>query len=108
MTVRRGNLFDSPVAAPGKEDFTALLESGGVVVERIVSAEYSDGVWYDAAHDEWVMVCRGGAVLRLADPEETVELVPGDWLFIPRHRRHRVEKTEDQTVWLAIHFKDRE
>jgi cupin 2 domain-containing protein len=32
-----------------------------------------------------------------------VELKAGDWITIPAHRRHRVEATSTDALWLAVH-----
>jgi cupin 2 domain-containing protein len=76
-----------------------------VKIERIVShaAVSPEGFWYDQEQDEWVVVLEGEATLRLLEPDEIVELKKGDHLFIPRHRKHRVERTSSRTIWLAVH-----
>jgi cupin 2 domain-containing protein len=101
------NFFaDLPEPSPGGETFDTLLESGGVKIERIVShsAASPEEFWYDQEQDEWVVVLEGEATLRL-HPDETIHLKKGDHLFIPRHRQHRVERTSDRTLWLAVHVK---
>ena len=42
--------------------------------------------------------------LRFADEAAPRLLTAGDTLLIEPHRRHRVERTESPTIWLAIHF----
>lgn len=104
-----GNLFESlsPPATPD-ERFDTLLSSGALRIERIVSWGQSTpvGEWYDQPQDEWVVLLSGAARLRFADAAETLDMRPGDWLYLPAHRKHRVEwTTPDQaSVWLAIHF----
>lgn len=91
--------------APGPDEVVERLAGGGATrIERIVSDGHSSpaGFWYDQDEDEWVLLVQGGATLELAAPEERVELGPGDYLFIPAHRRHRVERTQPRTVWLAV------
>jgi cupin 2 domain-containing protein len=60
----------------------------------------------DQAWDEWVLVIRGAAEIVLADEDAPRVLIPGDYLFIPAHVRHRVMFTDPNqpTVWLAIHI----
>jgi cupin 2 domain-containing protein len=43
--------------------------------------------------------------LEFADDPRLYELVPGDYLFIPAHCRHRVAWTdlEQPSVWLALY-----
>ncbi len=61
------------------------------------------GFWYDQTESEWVCLLKGSAGLRFADEEHVRSLVPGDWVYIEPHRRHRVEWTADGgTVWLAV------
>jgi cupin 2 domain-containing protein len=54
--------------------------------------------------DEWVCLVSGQARLKLREPDESLDLRPGDCLFIPAHRQHRVEWTSHSTatVWLAV------
>lgn len=103
-----GNLFDSPPSALPEELFEPLASGGAFQLERIVSRGHRTppGQWYDQAQDEWVVLLKGAAQLRLADDDRLVDLSPGDYLLLPAHCRHRVEwtsETED-TLWLALHF----
>jgi cupin 2 domain-containing protein len=99
------NIFADPSQAKG-EHFLKLLENGSVKIERIISHSHSSpaGFWYDQAEDEWVMVLRGSATLEFA-AGELVEMTEGDYELIPRHTRHRVARTSETTIWLAIHLK---
>jgi cupin 2 domain-containing protein len=65
------------------------------------------GSWYDQDEGEWVLLVAGAARLRLEGETEPRLLVPGDWLDIAPHRRHRVEWTDPATatVWLAIFYR---
>jgi len=92
---------------PTPDERVEVLAAGpGVRIERIVSWGQSSapGYWYDQDEDEWVAVLAGRARLSLLDPDETVEMAPGDWLWIAAHRRHRVDWTQPDgaTVWLAL------
>ncbi len=104
----RTNLFSPLVASHDDEVFETLVESGSLKLERIVSTGQATppGEWYDQDRDEWVALLSGSATLRIEDPAEVVQLVPGDWLLIPAHRRHRVEQTanDSESVWIALHF----
>lgn len=99
------NIFSELPAGAGTEHFRTLLESGGVKIERIVScaAASPPGFWYDQDHDEWVMVLRGEAVLEF-EKDPLVTMGAGDHLLIPRHVKHRVQRTSGQTVWLTVHL----
>lgn len=101
------NIFDNVSQAAGaKEEFSTLFGSSAVKIERIVSHHHSSpaGVWYDQSGDEWVIVLRGSATLEL-EGKEFVEMNPGDYLEIPPHVKHRVARTGEETIWLAVHSK---
>lgn len=103
--ITAGNLFDTPEIPPASEVIEPLLQSGGMRIERIVShhAASPPGFWYDQAWDEWVILLRGHAVLSLQDGE-ALALRPGDHLLIPKHRKHRVDSTSADALWLAVHL----
>lgn len=100
------SLFDDLPERPAEEAFTTLCDVPGVRIERIVSHRHAsaEGFWYDQDHGEWVLLVRGGATLRLEGAEALVVLTPGDYLWLAPGRRHRVEATEPDTVWLAVHI----
>lgn len=100
------NLFAALPSSSSKELFATLLEAPGLRIERIVSYGQAspEGFWYDQPQGEWVVVLAGAATLRVED--RIVELKPGDWIDLPPHTRHRVERTspDEPTVWLAVHY----
>ena len=51
-----------------------------------------------------MILLTGGAGLAIAGEGE-MTLAPGDHVFLPAHRRHRVTWTDANapTVWLAVH-----
>lgn len=107
MTDRHGNIFAPLPDARAAEVFTPLLERGGVRIERILShgqATPADAPFVQEA-DEWVVVLRGSAALRIEGQEE-VALAPGDHVVIPGGVRHWVTRTDpgEPTLWLAVHF----
>ena len=81
-------------------------------IERIVSQGHAspEGFWYDQDQHEWVLVLKGAARLRLQDEEQPVKMMPGDFINIPAHKKHRVEWTtsDEPTIWLAVHFGDQQ
>ena len=104
------NLFaDLPGHLPG-ELFTTLLEADSVRIERIVSHGHAspEGFWYDQDQHEWVVVLKGAARLAFEGDEQPVEMMQGEFVNIPAHKRHRVEWTtpDGPTVWLAVHYGD--
>ncbi|WP_013630239.1 cupin domain-containing protein [Rubinisphaera brasiliensis] len=102
------NLFHNLPTNLPEELIEVLAQNEQVRIERIVSTgqRSDEGFWYDQDEHEWVIVLSGRA--RLAFPmEEPLELGPGDYVFLPAHRKHRVDWTaeDETTVWLAIFFR---
>jgi cupin 2 domain-containing protein len=100
------NVFSQTTASAAGEEFLTLLENSGVKIERIVSHSDAspEGFWYDQDGDEWVMMLTGSATLEFAGGE-VIEMGAGDYLTIPRHLKHRVARTSQETIWLAVHLK---
>ncbi len=100
------NLFANLSNANRGEEFLPLFENANVKIERIVSHAQASpaGFWYDQEEDEWVAIIRGTATLEFASGEQ-VDLQEGDYLTIPRHVQHRVARTSEETVWLAVHLR---
>ena len=101
------NLFADIPREMSEELVGELLRTDSFRIERIVSRGQASppGFWYDQETDEWVLLVKGSATLGFADGR-SIFLAPGDHLLIPRHVRHRVERTdpEGDTVWLAVLF----
>lgn len=104
------NLFAELPAAAEAEQFLELLSRPGLRIERIVSTGQASppGFWYDQAGGEWVLVLQGEARLAFEDEPELRILGAGDFIDIAPHRRHRVESTLAPTIWLAVHYDQRE
>lgn len=103
--MRLVNLFASPAEALPEEIVDVLARGQDVRVERIVSRGHVSG-WYDQADHEWVALLAGEARLEFEGGENR-QLLPGDHLLIPAHRRHRVAWTtpECDSIWLAVHYR---
>ncbi len=101
------NLLTIPNAPGTGETNEPLFTHPAFTLEHIVSrgAASPEGFWYDQPRDEWVALLQGEAELRF-DPGESCLLHAGDSLVIPAHRRHRVERTSHDAVWLALHFQN--
>lgn len=104
-----GNLFQQIPADLPEELVEALWRSEYARIERIVSRGHASppDFWYDQEWHEFVLLVSGRARLGFADGTPGIELVPGDWLNLRAHVRHRVEWTDPQqdTVWLAVHYR---
>lgn len=77
-----GSLF-APIPGDLSEEFTEILAGAGAArIERIVSRGQSspEGFWYDQDEEEFVLLLRGSAGLRLAGGEKILILQPGDYL----------------------------
>jgi cupin 2 domain-containing protein len=110
--VKTGNILgDLPARILAEEAFTTLVGRPGLRVERIVSTGQAtpEGEWYDQGTDEWVLLVKGAARLRIEGESEDRALSEGDWILLPAHCRHRVTWTraEPPTVWLAVQFTPR-
>ena len=107
--MKRGNLFrqyDGPLPGPG--ELSEELHGGDhLTILRIHSEGHATapGSWYDQDGDEWVALLAGSAELRFEDGTR-LALAPGDWVVIPAHVRHRVERTSTapRALWLAVHL----
>ena len=100
------NLFAKLASAQSGESFLTLFDNANVRIERIVSHAHASpaGFWYDQDEDEWLAVLRGAATLEFAGGEQ-VDLNAGDFLTIARHVQHRVARTSEETIWLAVHLR---
>ena len=109
MEVKGGSLTSGLKSQPAAEEkVETLYQRPGLRIERIVSTGQvsPDGHWYDQDSDEWVLVVKGSARLRIEGEAQDRELGEGDYVFLPAHCRHRVAwtRSEPPTVWLAIHL----
>jgi cupin 2 domain-containing protein len=104
-----GNLFSALPPEPRREELLeTLCERPGLRIERIVSTGQAtaEDQWYDQETDEWVMLVKGSARIRIDGEPQDRALGEGDFVLLPAHCRHRVTwtQTEPPTIWLAVHF----
>ena len=104
------NVYASlPAGKLTQELVSELLTTPNLRIERIVSTGQASppDFWYDQDWNEWVILLSGAARLIFENEPEPRSLVPGDYVHIMAHNRHRVVWTDPQqvTVWLAIHFR---
>ncbi len=99
------NIFKNSSGVPtkGTESFETLFDNEKIKIEKILSNELIEGEWYKQNSDEWVVLLCGSAILEFED--HTQELVCGDYLYIPKLKKHRVLKTSNDAMWLALHLK---
>jgi cupin 2 domain-containing protein len=107
-----GNLFDHASRASASEAagerIDALVEQGGVTIERIVSMGQASppGFWYDSPRAEWVALLSGAATLEFEGNPQPHPMSPGDHVLIHAHCRHRIAWTSntEPSVWLAVYY----
>ncbi|KAL9656330.1 hypothetical protein ABK040_005097 [Willaertia magna] len=97
------------------ELFQQLIKTDNVLIERIISTGQTTPTneWYDQERDEFVALLQGEAELLMEEKVndtielKTIQLKQGSFLNIPKHVRHRVEKTsvDPPCIWLAFHYK---
>ena len=101
------NLFDEVPEVLNDESFQELLTTKNFKLERIVSDGHSSpaNFWFDQEMNELVILLSGSAELSY-DNGQKFALNPGDYLTIPAHQKHRVDKTDlfEKTFWLALHY----
>ena len=99
------NLFDLPDPLSDDEEFTEVLHSKDLKIERIVSTGQTtpEGQWYDQHEDEWVALIQGEAVLEYENGER-LNLSAGDHVLLPAHCRHRVAYNSHNPpcIWIAV------
>ena len=102
------NIFTKLPRTQEAELFEDLIKNKSFRLERIISNGQAtpEGEWYDQEQDEWVILLSGSAGLRIEGKDTIINLIPGDYLLIPAHVRHRVEWTDKHvpSIWLALHF----
>jgi len=102
------SLFAAVPSNLPEEQLSTLLRTENFRLVRIVSTGQAtpEGEWYDQEENEWVLVLQGSADIRFEDGDVTKSLSPGEYVQIPAHVRHRVDKTDpgQPTVWLALHY----
>lgn len=91
-----------------KEIFETLAGNKNIKIERIISQGHSSpkDFWYDQEETEWVILLKGNAKLQF-EGDKIIEMLPGDYINIPSHTKHRVEWTDPEvrTIWLAVFYK---
>lgn len=98
---RQQSFFDAENAPNGSERFEQLFRKGAVVIERIVSSGDQPVGRYCQDQDEWVMLVRGTATLRLDGT--LLRLNEGDYITLRANVPHEVLETSKNALWLAVH-----
>ena len=109
MSIIKNNFLIHNFQDTSEEIIEQLFNGNNFFVERIISNGQTspDNFWYDQENNEWVIVIQGTAKIEFKNPDEILDLKPGDFVLIPAHKKHRVKETskEQETIWLAVHYK---
>lgn len=107
MKIDIKNIFENIPDNLSEEFFEDIITDKHFRLERIISNAHAspEGFWYDQEKNEFVLLLRGSAEL-LFENNYSVKLKPGDYLIIPAHVKHRVEKTDSKelTYWLTLYY----
>jgi cupin 2 domain-containing protein len=86
-----------------------ILNGKYLRIERIVSGGHKspENFWYDQDENEWVILLKGSASILFDGESKATELTEGDYINIPAHKKHKVERTskKQDTIWLCIFYK---
>jgi cupin 2 domain-containing protein len=108
IKINSGNLFSNIPHHMGDEVFDTILAFDGCEIKRIISKGHQSppDYWYDQERNEWVVVLKGAAALKFKNEDNVVEMMPGSYVHIPAHCKHRVEWTDPdvETIWLAMYY----
>ncbi|MCF7963913.1 MAG: cupin domain-containing protein [Methylobacter tundripaludum] len=108
MNPANDNFFKNIPDRLPEELIECIFKRDNIQLERIISKGHitPSGQWYDQDGDEWVMLLQGEAIVLYEKDQQSFHLMPGDYLLIPAHTRHRVEWTQPDihTIWLAVHL----
>ncbi len=96
------NIFDYTVPKVG-ESFNELFKSKNITITQIISSNRLEIKEYNQEVDEFVILLEGKATLEIEG--KIKELQKGDFLYIKAHTKHKVLKTSNGALWLAIYFK---
>jgi len=102
------NIFSGIPQELVDEGIDVLADTGRIKIERIVSRGHrsADDFWYDQGRREFVLLIQGEARLEFEEGAGLIHMMPGDYLVIQPHERHRVAWTspDGDTIWLAVHY----
>lgn len=106
--IKTGKFYSNENVKNNKEQFTELIKGGSFTLEKIVSNGFKspENTWMFEVKDEWVILLKGRAKLEFKSGD-VIDLIAGDYLFIPAKSKHRLVYTSKKPncYWLAIHIK---
>jgi len=94
-----------------RELFNTILSKNNIKIEKIVSKNHitPKGKWYSQNKNEFVIILKGSAELLFFPYKKypkghKIKMKTGDYINIPAHIKHRVDKTSKKTIWLAVFY----
>lgn len=100
--MQTSNLFNDTATPEEGERFDTILNHKNLLIERIISSAAITPHEYIQAQDEWVLLMRGEADLRVEGKLHALK--EGDHIFLPAGVPHKVERASDGAMWLAVHL----
>ena len=94
------NLYSDEKPAKNSEIFSTLFQNHSLKIEAIRSWLKTPGELYKQEQDEWVVLLNGEACLQISD--QKLNLIAGNYCFIPRHTEHQVLSTSSDALWLGV------
>lgn len=94
------NIYTLKKPKPDAECFATIHQTKNIKIEAIRSHLLQPGEIYDQEQDEWVVLIRGHAQLRVT--EKIIELEEGESIFLPKHTEHQVLSTSEDALWLGV------
>jgi len=94
------NLYTLQNPKADAEHFATLHQTKNLKIEAIRSHLLHPGEVYNQDQDEWVILIRGDAQLRVA--QKIIELKEGESIFLPKHTEHQVLSTSQDALWLGV------
>jgi len=98
------NIFAPNLSNPHEEQFDTLLKTQDIHIEKITSCGQISDQWYEQDKEEWVVLLEGEGELLFENEKQSRHLNKGEYIHIPKMKRHKVTYTSNPTIWLAIHF----
>ena len=102
------SLFKNIPKSLPNELFEEILQSKNFKIKRIISKGHTTpkSKWYDQNENELAILIKGSAEL-LFENNKRIKMQEGDYINIPSHTKHRIEKTDPkgETIWLAVFYK---
>ena len=94
------NIYTLQNPKPDTECFATLHHTKNIKIEAIRSHLLQPGEIYSQEQDEWVILIRGHAQLRVV--EKIIELEEGESIFLQKHTEHQVLSTSEDALWLGV------